>query len=50
MVKIGLFANSSQIIVPKGLKFSGFDGGHHGVVTRKFGEDQIKTLPLGLFF
>ena len=34
---------------PKGLKFSGFDGGHLGVIIRKLGEDQSKTLPVGLF-
>ena len=34
---------------PKGFNFSGFDGGHPGMVIRKFGEDQSKTLPMGLF-
>ena len=33
------FSNSSQKIVPKGLPFSGFDGGHPRVVIRKFSED-----------
>ena len=44
-MKIGLLSNSSETIGPKGVKFSGFDGGHLGVVIRKFGEDQSKTLP-----
>ena len=34
----------------KGHKFSGFDGGHPGVITRKFGKDWSKTMPEGLFF
>ena len=36
--------------MPKVLKFSGFNGGHPGVVLGKFGEDQNKTLLMGLFF
>ena len=37
-----LSGNSSHTIVPKGLNFSGFEGGGHlGVVIRKFGEDQF---------
>ena len=43
------FNNFSQTIRPKGLKFSGFDAGHPGVVIRKFSGDQSKTLPVGLF-
>ena len=39
-----------MIVGPKGLKFSGFDGGHPVVVIRKFGGDQSKTLPVELFF
>ena len=41
-----LFDNSSQMIGPKGLKFSGFDG----VVITRFGEDCSETLPVNLFF
>ena len=32
-------SNSFQMIRYKGLKFSGFDGGHAGVVVRKSGEE-----------
>ena len=45
-----LLGNYSQAIGPKGLNLSGFDGSHPGVVIRKFGKDQSKTLPVGLFF
>ena len=38
------------MIGSKGLQFSGFDVGHHGVVIKKFGEDRSKSLPMGLFF
>ena len=47
---VGLFANSSRMIGPKGLKFLGFDGSHPGVVIRKFGEEQSRILHVGLFF
>ena len=50
LVNIGLFANSYQTIGPKGLKYTGFNEGHPGVVLRKFGEDRSKTLPMRLFF
>ena len=49
LVKNGLLANSSQMIGPKGLKISAFDGDYPGVVARKFGEDRSKTLPVELF-
>ena len=50
-MKIGLFTNSSQVIGSKRLKFQGLMGSHwDGVVMRKFGEDQSKTMPMGLFF
>ena len=45
-----LFGNSSQTIGPKGLKFSGFDGGQPGVFIRTFGEDRSKTLTVELLF
>ena len=48
-MKIGLFNNFSQTIGPKGINFLSFDGGLPGVVITKFGEDQSKTLPVGLF-
>ena len=38
------------MIWSKGIKFSGFDSSHIGAVIRKFGEDQSKSLPMGLFF
>ena len=38
------------MIWSKGLKYTGFDEGHPGVVLRKLGEDQSKTLPIRLFF
>ena len=38
------------MIGSKGLQFSGFDVGHHGVAIKKFGEDQSKTMLVGLFF
>ena len=50
LVKIGLFDNSSQMIVLKGLRFSRFDGGHPGVVIKRYGEDRSKTLLVWLFF
>ena len=34
-----LSSNYSQLIGPRGFKFSGFDGGHPGDVLMKFGED-----------
>ena len=37
------------MIGPIGLKFSEFNQCHHGVVIRKYGEDQSETLPMGLF-
>ena len=37
------------MIGPEGLKYTGFNEGHPGVVIRKFGEEQSKTLPVGLF-
>ena len=37
------------MIETKGLKFSGFDGDHPGMVMRYFGEDRSKTLPVELF-
>ena len=43
------FDNPSQTMGPKGLEFSGFDGDYPGVITRKFGEDKSKTLPVGIF-
>ena len=48
-MKIGYFANSSQMIGSKEFKFSVFDEGHPGVVIRKFGKDQNKALPVGPF-
>ena len=41
------FDNYSQMIGPKGFKFSGFSGGHPGMVMTKLGEDQFvqKLLP-----
>ena len=50
LVKIALFANSSHMIGPKRLKYTEFSEGPPGVVTRKFGEDQSKAQPVGLFF
>ena len=44
-----LSGNYSQIIGPKGLKFSGFDGGHPGGIIKKFGEDQIIPYLWGYF-
>ena len=38
-----LSSNSSQPIWPKGFKFLGFDGGHPGVVIKKFDENQSKN-------
>ena len=35
--------------MPKGLQFSGFDGGSPGVIIRKFNKNQSKTLPVGLY-
>ena len=37
------------MIKPKGLKVSGFDGSHLGVVIRKFSEGQSKILTMGVF-
>ena len=48
-MKIGLYTNSSEMIGPNGLKFSGFYGSHPGLVIRWFGKSQSKTLPVGLF-
>ena len=45
LVKIGLFTNSFQKIGPKGLKYTGFNESHLGMVIRKFGEDPSITLP-----
>ena len=36
---ISLFDNYSQMVMPKGLKFSRFDGVHPGNAIMKFGED-----------
>ena len=44
LLKIGLFSNSSQTIGPENLKYALFNEGDPGVVMRKFGEDQSKTL------
>ena len=38
------------MIVPKGLKCSGFDGGYPGMVIRKFVEVWSKTLLVGLLY
>ena len=45
-----MFTDFFQTIEPKGLKYTGFNEGHPGLVIRKFGEDQSKTMPVGLFF
>ena len=50
MTKFSDLLSSPSQIEHKGLIFGGFSGGHPGVTTRKFGEDQSKTLPEGLFF
>ena len=42
-MNIGLSNNSSQMIEPKGFKFSKFDRDHSGVIIRKFSEDQSKN-------
>ena len=50
LVEVGVFANYSQPIGPKGLKYTRFNEGHPWVVIREFGVDQSKTMPVGLFF
>ena len=49
LIKIGLFTNSSQTFGSKGFKYTGFNEGHPEVVISKFGQDQSKFLPVGLF-
>ena len=43
-MKIGRFANFSER-----LKISGLNDDHTGMVMRKIGKDQSKTLSVGLF-
>ena len=38
-MKVNLFDNSSQMIGPKGPKFSGLDRDHPGLGLRKFSDD-----------
>ena len=45
-----LFDDSSQMIEPKGLKSSGFDGVHPGKVMRKVWLRLSGTLSVGLLF
>ena len=49
-MKIYLFNNNSQNNGPKRAQILGFDGGHHGVVIRKFGENLCKTACGAIFF
>ena len=50
LVKKGLLTNSSQMIGPKTLNFSGIDGDHPEVDIRKFSEERRRTLPVDLLF
>ena len=49
-MKISLFANSSQTIGPKELKYAWFNGGQPGMVMRNFfGEEKSKILTMAVF-
>ena len=49
-VLVCLFTVSSQMLRHTGIKFQGLMGVRQGWLQAEFGEDQSKTLTVGLFF